>query len=1017
MLKVKAKKNIIAVLLPLILCSGIAMAQTAKPLSVINGTPDEPRNLNFPNTPLDQVLALYSDITGKTIIVAPNVAPITIKFKSQTTLTETEVLIALETLLSMNNISLVPLGDKFLKAVQAATALQEAIDVRKPGDEQEALNESDNVISQLIEMKHTSVQEIQPIVQSLIHSYGKLQVVERSNSIMVTDTEATIAQIVELIEYMDKPYDVREEPKIYEIKYASASEVGAKLQELISQSQEDQKAAGTLGRTSSSSSVLRNRVTAARTSGAAAASGSQADKASRGVITGNVLITPDDRTNILIVISDPVNFVFFDEIVEWLDRQVNPEIGVKVLPLEFADAEEISGIINELIGAATEGDDAGGAANRAAGANDAIRSSSLRTFVANRNSTNSSSNPGSKEGGLEQLAENTRILADPRTNSILLMGKVEDFPIIEKVVADLDVMLAQVLVEAVILEVNLGDGLEYGFDWLQRSLTVVNNETRGPVGGVPVSEPVYSFGGGQSLVNGAFQDGSQIGRAADIGAGGLTYFATFFDFNIDAILRLAGSSSDARVLSSPVILTTDNTEAQIVVGEQRPIPTSSSTTAGGVIRSTFEYRDIGITLKVTPRVNPNGFVIMDITQSADNVGGTVTIDGNEVPIITRRELQANIGVSNRTTIVLGGMVSEDTRDSITKTPFLGDMPIFGNLFRSESQQNLRSEILVLITPYVLTSPQEAARETARLHHATKAGDDTWYRGWSDSRLAEEKAHKPFEHKFNKKGILNSPNEQRRAEELSANELAPKGIYDQPIKREALLNKTDLLKLIDKKSSEDRQLNEVELVPAEKPAIQEKLQSKVKDDKGNDWVVISSGKNKLGANEKITMEESILKAIADARAENKEVIINMKNEPAPAKSVQKKQTGKPEPKNVNQPAEPEPIAAVRSFPVSAADENSLDAPVKASSKKVQAEKPSVENNKERKFSGLLADFANKNDKLKKAEKAKTVRKVESAETVTKAEKAEAAEVLEPAEANTLKGNPLDLLQFNTEAPLK
>ena len=357
------------------------------------------------------------------------------------------------------------------------------------------------------------------------------------------------------------------------------------------------------------------------------------------------------------------------------------------------------------------------------------------------------------------------------------MGKEEDIAILkDDVISKLDVMLAQVLIETVILEVNLSDGVEYGVNWLQRALVVNDESSAGPGGGLTISEPVFAFAGGQNLVAGDVQDASQIGRDAPLSAGALTYFATFFDFNVDAVVRLAANSSNAKVISSPVLLTTDNTEAQITIGEQRPIPTTSSTTIGGTIQSTFEYRDIGINLTVTPRINPLGFVNMDVSQSADNVGNTVVIDGNEVPIITRREIQATIGVSNKTTIVLGGMVTEDDRTAVSKVPLLGDIPILGNLFRSTSKSGNRSEILILLTPHVLMSAEEAKQETTRLKNATAASDTTWFRGWEDkgSEIEDPKGLRERDGKLLFDGEL--------TEQDKKDGLKRKGILSNPFKK-------------------------------------------------------------------------------------------------------------------------------------------------------------------------------------------------------------------------------------------
>ena len=163
--------------------------------------------------------------------------------------------------------------------------------------------------------------------------------------------------------------------------------------------------------------------------------------------------------------------------------------------------------------------------------------------------------------------------------------------------------------------------------------------------------------------------------------------------------------------------------------------TSTSTSTAGQQTSGYEYRNIGINLTVTPRINPQRFVVMEITQTADNLKDTTKIDENDVPIITKREMKAQIAVASRSTVVLGGLVSNERRKSRSKVPILGDIPILGTLFRYDKDADNRTELLVLLTPYVLTTPEEAERETERLHRATAVSQAKWYRGWSDSPLA------------------------------------------------------------------------------------------------------------------------------------------------------------------------------------------------------------------------------------------------------------------------------------------
>ncbi len=699
--------------------------------------------LNFRDSPLDQVLEFTADLLGRTLIKSPGLNA-TITLKSQSRLNVREALQAIETVLAMNNVSLVPLGDKFLKVVQTAAARQEGMPIQMELPEQ-PFAEADQLVSQVIVLKHVEIAETTPIIQSLLHGYGKIQPLERNNSLLITDTAANMKRVLEILAYVDQPVDAKVETRIYEIRYAKASEIASRLNELIAESQAKEEKP----RVESSQANVPPAIQALRPGGGSRTEAveSAVALAERGVIRGKVKIIADERTNILFIISRLENFVFFDRIVNVLDRTVDPEIAVRVVALEYAKADEIASILNEFVGAAAQdkgtGTPAAGTAAAAGGeqaAADNTRSQALRDFIARRTEQREAAASAEAKGSFGRLSPDTKILADKRTNSLLLMGRKGDLDALIEVIDGLDIMLAQVLIETVIMEITLGKSISTGVDWLQRSVTAYNQERKGPGGGLSINTPVASFGGGSAMSGDpGFRSGRSLQTAADgnaaLSSGALTYYLTFFDLNIDAVLRLAAGSRDARVLSTPVVLTTDNTEAKINIGEERPVVTSSSTTDTGTQNANYEYRNIGIDLTVTPRINPQRYVVMEIAQKADNVGGFETIDGNRVPIITKREINAQIAVNSRNTIVLGGLVNTDKSKTRTKIPFLGDLPLLGTFFRSDGREETRTELVVLITPYVLTTPDEARQETVRLHKNSLSSSTKWPAGWSDSELA------------------------------------------------------------------------------------------------------------------------------------------------------------------------------------------------------------------------------------------------------------------------------------------
>lgn len=725
-------------------------------------------SLSFQDAPLDQVLAFYGELTGRTMIRGPAINAV-ITLRGQTKLTEDEVKQAIESVLALNNITLVPLDEKFFKVVQPPMARQEGMPIRFTPDGR--LKEGDGIVSQVIELKHVDTSEIMTILQTLLHGYGKQQALERANAIMVTDTESNIRRIMELVAYLDKPAETKVETRIYELREAIAAEVAQKLTELIvdpNAQQRRQTVTFIQPNVAAPPGVVRPPMTGMTSVR------SEASLAERGVVVGQVKVVADDRTNILIVISDPVNFAFFDNMIKVLDRTVEPETLVKIYTLEYAVADEVADLLSALIGSSSSyrrpSTSRTGTSSTRTGASSTRSGTSSSRSSSSRLNSNTSANRGSSTAGenrsqsireyiasqipggapasgavgpegesIGELSEQTRILPDLRSNSLLLMGRKTDLNVLEEIIQELDVMLAQVVIEAVIVEVTLSDEVSYGVDWLQRSMQAYSEQTAGPGGGVVMRDPVMSWGGGfLGAASSAFRSGADVGRDVPLASGALTYYSTIENLNIDAVIRLAAKDSGARILSTPVILTTDNTEAKIVAGEERPIVTATTVTTGGNQTSAYEYKNIGIELTVTPHINPKRVVVMEITQTADNVGDIVTIDGNDVPVVTKRELQANIAVENRSTIILGGLVSNADRNSRAKVPFLGDIPILGRLFRSDTKSTQRTELIVLITPYVLQTPQEARAETRRIHDSTGAEGSRWFeKGFTDSDLARE----------------------------------------------------------------------------------------------------------------------------------------------------------------------------------------------------------------------------------------------------------------------------------------
>lgn len=705
-------KNKFLLLLTLLLFTGGAQAQTSKQLM----------SLDFVDAPLEQAVELYRSWTGRTIIKQADLsAQITLKGRQ---LTQEEAKQAIETVLAMNGVALVPMGDKFLKVVPIATARQEGMSIQG-FDPDKKYTQADQLISQVIPLRYVIFTDVQPLIQHLIHSYGQVQYLERINSVLITDTSSNISRLVEVLEMVDQPVE-KIKPRIYQLKYAEASSVASKLKELVDAAKTEKSEQTVVSNVRAPAGVIRAMRGVPAPSSSSSPQGSLADETE--MIQGEVKFVSDERTNIMIVFSKAANFDFFDRIIKVLDVPVDPAVVVETINLEYAEAKDIASILNDFVGAAKEtektktGGDATDKSPSPEPPSDIVRSIGRAVSA-------------SAQSAIGRLSEDTKILSDERTNSLLLMGRKSDVEALKIIIGKLDVMLQQVVIEAIILNVGLGDSFSTGVQWVYEN--GMSDELS--------SEQSFGTELSASITN-------SLDTVTDYTFG---YYKTFPSLNLSAVISAAKSDSDSRVLSTPVVMTTDNTEAKITVADEQPVVTSSTSYSSSTATSsaTYEYKTIGVELTVTPHINPANFVLMEITQSADDIGDYTSIDGNDVPTIQAREITATVGVKDRDTVVLGGLVRKAKSESSTKIPLLGDIPLLGWFFSSHTTSDDRDELVVLLTPYVLNNPAESSSEAQRRFKSSDASTTEWPRGWSESPLSNdepESAAEPDEKKKDEK---------------------------------------------------------------------------------------------------------------------------------------------------------------------------------------------------------------------------------------------------------------------------
>jgi general secretion pathway protein D len=772
--------------------------QPALNAEVVGDAEAKAPELKFESSPSDIVLQTFARETGRTLLIAPDAPKATISLRSQTPLNRREYLQAIQTVLRMNNIALLPVGDKFLKVVPASTVLANAIETDFQDPEGGPREDHGEIISQMVQLRYISIDEASKAIAPFKRGEGQVQIFERTNSILLTDRTENVNRMMEIIRFLDQPRAVREEVNVRPIKYAKAANIKQRLEEIVAESQKatagkaTPQAAGSgapgirsvaplpvpapvpgviragMPTLATSSTPVNNPIVEALMA-----------EAERGVIRGKVQILADERTNMLLLITQPENMKFFDRIINVLDIETTPDFQVSVLRLEYADAEEIAKLLNDLIGnvkaeqpkgmaGATTGGAAAGTAGESKGAEPA-RSATLADFAERmRTPAAAAAEPGKSKVG-ELSKDNIKILANKRTNAVILQASKSDTAAIRDIIRDMDIMLSQVLIETVVLDVSLNSSMETGIDWVQRMAKT------GKLGGD--MNPLYyaGGGGGGSGVNPVNLLATGV---TNLTSSGLQYFFSMPNLGVDAVIKASAADGRAKVLSSPVLLTQDNKEATIEATQLRYLfkgytyLNSASGYSSGDKQANVDQRNVGLTVKVTPRINIKGMVSLKVDETFEDIGPDQEIDGQKWPTTQTRKLSADIAVKSGETVILGGLVRNEKKNSSTKIPLLGDIPFIGQyLFGSTSATEARSELLVFLTPYVLDTPDSMAAEARRRKDYLDV-KGMWTKGWSDSKLAEETIRQKMKRE-------QAEHAAERAREKSAKEQAEAATTDAP----------------------------------------------------------------------------------------------------------------------------------------------------------------------------------------------------------------------------------------------
>lgn len=570
--------------------------------------------VNFKDSDIQEVIKFVADVTGKTVVIDPRVKG-RVKVISAEPLTEGALYDLFLSVLEIQGFTAIEIGD-VVRILPQKDARTSAVPVTVKNKE----NLSDDAyITQVIQLYNVSAAKVLPVLRPLAPQHAHLAAYAPSNAIIISDTVANIARLKDVIRRIDRAGVA--ETDIIPLQYAQAE---AMVKMLSTLQKTDEKDAPKNSKTS---------------------------------------MVADARSNSILVTGDDVRRDRVRELIKRLDVPRQQSGNVRVVYLEYADAEKVAEVLSKVVSSISKLD----------------------------------SEKGATQGG---GASATTVEADPSTNALLITADAATLETLLPVIDRLDIQRAQVLVEAIIVEVSGNLGRQLGVEWaaFKENRVVSASTNSGALAGAAADTLGGTF---STLSNPALLLG--FGRE---GSDGGTSFA--------GLIRALQSNSEANILSTPSILTTDNNAASISVAENIPFVTGSFTsTEGGAGNpfQTIERRDVGITLSVTPQISEGDTVVLEIDQQVSGVSNQPVAGAVDI-VTTERKITTQVIARDKEVIILGGLLEDEVRETQQKVPLLGDIPLVGRLFRNDDTQVGKSNLMVFLKASIVRNEEELRGATA-----------------------------------------------------------------------------------------------------------------------------------------------------------------------------------------------------------------------------------------------------------------------------------------------------------------
>jgi general secretion pathway protein D len=639
-------------------------------------------NLDLPDAELSEVVLWFSALTGQNFIIADNVDEgKRITIIGPTPVTIDEAFAAFYAALHMNGLTVIPYGS-YLRIVPEDGIEHQPLPFTPMGQ----TPNDDRMVTQIVPLGNVEASAVTDILEGLKTPTAVIQVYAATNTLIIHETGTNMRRLLEVIAMLDTPGG--DNLFIYQVQYASAEDLRNTLLEIFGEEREAPRREERRGRR------RRDR-------------DDEDNNDSEGEVQVTVSeIIADARTNQLIIKASPRAYETIRQMAEALDIPIAGEGQIHVLFLENANATELASTLQGLTQSVSEQQEEGGRRGRRRRDDD----------------DRGNDNGGSSSTGATFTGD-VSITADEPTNALVVVASLRDFLNLERVVEQLDRRREQVYVEAVILEITTETDGNYGIALNTGALPTVGGEA------VPIFGAT-SLGGLSSIV---LDSSALLGLAVGLrgpeiaGTSGLLGPIGLPSFG--AVLTALQQDRNVNVLSTPHILTMDNEEAEIIVGQNIPFLTGGSGNISSLLSSAagsldldgdigslaqnlpslaglgipsfnVQRESVSLTLRIRPQINESNFVRLEIEEQVEDIISTDRLLG---PTTSIREARTVVVVEDQQTIVIGGLIQDQVTESVHKVPFLGDIPIIGYLFRTTTTRTVKRNLLLLLTPYIIRS--------------------------------------------------------------------------------------------------------------------------------------------------------------------------------------------------------------------------------------------------------------------------------------------------------------------------